>query len=123
MDLQDDPRFSELDIGLVSVAADHPDSWRDVSGQYDIEPSSLVSDPFNRVADRYGVMRWRVPPTADVDSAEPGHTFVLVDEDRTVVWIRDYGARENGGLMYVPPDDLILDMRTAMGQLGKEAAA
>jgi hypothetical protein len=25
---------------------------------------------------------------------EPGHTFVLVDEDGRVAWIGDYGARE-----------------------------
>lgn len=117
MDLQQDTEFTDLDIHLVSVAADHPDSWKDAAAQYDIVPSSLLSDPFNRVADRYGVMRWRVPPTADVDSAEPGHTFVLVGRDRTVAWVRDYGARENGGLMYVPPGDLMRDMRPAIGRL------
>ncbi len=117
MDLQQDTDFTGLGIELVSVAADHPDSWKDVGAEYDIEPSSLLSDPANRVADRYGVMRWRVPPTADVDSAEPGHTFVLVDQDERIVWIRDYGARENGGLMYVPPRDLMSDMRPAIGRL------
>jgi hypothetical protein len=79
----------------LSWLASLPDLWRD------------VADPDNRVADRYGVMRWRVPQTADVDSAEPGHTFVLVDEVGRIAWIRDYGAPENGGLMYVAPDDLI----------------
>jgi peroxiredoxin len=52
----------------------------------------LLTDPQNRVAQRYVVMRWRVPETADVDSAEPGHTFVLVDEGGKVGWIRDYGT-------------------------------
>lgn len=115
MDLQTDAEFRNLGIELVSVAADHPDSWSDVANEYAIEPSLLVSDPFNRVANRFGVMRWRVPPTADVERAEPGHTFVLVDQDRQIVWIRDYGARENGGLMYVPPGDLMDDMRAATG--------
>lgn len=90
--------------------------------EYRIEPSFLVSDPLNRVADRFGVMRWRVPPTADVDSAEPGHTFVLVDEERRMLWIRDYGASENGGLMYVPPADLMRDMRGVTGRLASAAA-
>jgi peroxiredoxin len=106
VDLQESEEFERLGVELVSVAADHPDSWRDVAAEYGIE-TPLVSDPDNRVADRYGVMRWRVPQTADVDSAEPGHTFVLVDEVGRIAWIRDYGAPENGGLMYVAPDDLI----------------
>lgn len=116
MDLQKDAEFRDLGIELVSVAADHPDSWNDVAKEYEIEPSSLVSDPFKRVADGYGVMRWRVRPTADVERAEPGHTFVLLDVNRKVAWIQDYGARENGGLMYVPPQDLLRDMRPAVGR-------
>jgi peroxiredoxin len=106
VDLQESEEFERLGVELVSVAADHPDSWRDVAAEYGLE-TPLVSDPDNRVADLYGVMRWRVPQTADVDSAEPGHTFVLVDERGRIAWIRDYGAPENGGLMYVAPGDLI----------------
>jgi hypothetical protein len=40
-------------------------------------------------------------------SDEPGHTFILVDETGTVRWVRDYGAPENGGLMYVTPDEVV----------------
>jgi peroxiredoxin len=106
VDLQKDLEFGELGIELVSLSPDHPDSWRQVADEYGLE-SVLLSDPSNRVADRYGVMGWRVPPSADVDSAEPGHTFVLVDEGGVVAWVRDYGAPENGGLMYVSPKDLV----------------
>jgi peroxiredoxin len=119
VDLQEDSKFASLGTELVSVAADHPDSWKDVAAEYGIEPGDLVSDPYNRVADRYGVMRWRVPPTADVDSAEPGHTFVLVGEDGTVEWIRDYGAPENGGLMYVEPAELLRDMQGAIQEVAE----
>lgn len=113
MDLQKHSGFKDLGIELVSIGPDHPESWRAVAAEYGIEPSSLMADARNLVADRYGVMRWRVPPTADVDSAEPGHTFVLIDEHRTVRWIRDYGARESGGRMYVPPGELMRDMKAA----------
>ena len=106
MDLQKDLEYGELGIELVSFSPDHPDSWRQVADEYGIE-SVLLSDPSNRVANRFGVMGWRVPPSADVDSAEPGHTFVLVDEGGGVAWVRDYGAPENGGLMYVSPKDLV----------------
>lgn len=114
MDLRKADGFKDLDLELISFAADHPDSWNDVAAEYDIPPGSLVSDPYNRVADRYGVMRWRVPSTADVDSAEPGHTFVLVDAEGRIAWIRDYGSQENGGLMYVPPEDLIPEIDRAL---------
>ncbi len=43
-------------------------------------------------------------------SGEPGHTFVLVDGDGRVRWIRDYGAPENGGLMYVEVDELVAEL-------------
>ena len=51
-------------------------------------------------------MRWQMPTTG-----EPGHTFVLVGADGRVLWVRDYGAPENGGLMYVLPDQLLEELR------------
>ncbi len=40
----------------------------------------------------------------------PGHTFVLVDKKGIVRWIQDYGARSNGGRMYVPLDELYTEV-------------
>lgn len=37
-------------------------------------------------------------------TGEPGHTFVLIDRDGTIAWVKDYGALGNGGVMYVVPD-------------------
>ena len=59
-------------------------------------------------------MRWRVPHDAPIASAEPGHTFVLVDEAGDIAWIRDYGAPENGGLMYMPPKDILGEIRSLL---------
>ena len=106
MDLQEDREFEALGVELLSISPDHPDSWRQVEDEFGLE-TLLLSDPKNGVASRYGVMRWRIPPHAPVESAEPGHTFVLVDEAGKVAWIRDYGAQENGGLMYVPPAEIL----------------
>jgi hypothetical protein len=44
-------------------------------------------------------MQWAV-------GSEPGHTFVLVDESGEVAWLQDYGALENGGIMYVLPREV-----------------
>lgn len=106
MDLQEDRKFEGSGVELLSISPDHPDSWSQVEEEFGLE-TPLLSDPRNGIAARYGVMRWRVPPHAPVESAEPGHTFVLVDEAGKVAWIRDYGAQENGGLMYVPPDEIL----------------
>ena len=106
VDLQDDPAFEDLGVQLLSVAVDPPDAWRDEAQSLGII-TPLLSDEGNAVATRYGVMRWKMP------SNEPGHTFVLVEPDGTVGWIRDYGAPENGGLMYVPPEDLVPQIAAA----------
>jgi peroxiredoxin len=106
VDLQGSKEFRATGVELLSISPDHPDSWSEVEEEFGLE-SKLLSDPMNGIATRYGVMEWRVPPDASIESAEPGHTFVLVDEAGKVAWIRDYGARENGGLMYVPPSDIL----------------
>jgi len=110
VDLQNDQAFEDLDVALLSVAVDPPDAWQTETQGLGIE-TPLLSDIGNRVATRYGVMRWKMP------SNEPGHTFVLVDEQGRVAWIHDYGAPENGGLMYVNPPELVDDVsRGLLGQ-------
>jgi peroxiredoxin len=108
-DLETSKKFKSLGIQLVSISPDPPDAWGQVAEEFSLK-TPLLSDQGNRVAERYGVMRWRVPEEADVDSAEPGHTFVLVDEAGMVRWVRDYGAPEHGGIMYVFPNALMGDM-------------
>jgi peroxiredoxin len=84
------------------VAPDPPGDWRDAAGDYDVpDDAILLSDEGNRVASAYDVMQWQAA------TGEPGHTFVLVDETGEIAWIRDYGDPDNGGLMYVMPDELI----------------
>lgn len=99
VDLQRDEDFQALDVELLSISPDAIDSWASEGEKYEIT-LPMLSDDGNKVADKYGVMEWAM-------GSEPGHTFVLVDEAGEVAWIRDYGAQENGGLMYVPPGDLV----------------
>lgn len=65
----------------------------------------MASDSNGSVSESYGVLQWKVA------SGEPGHTFVLINSDGEVTWIRDYGAPQNGGVMYVPPQDLVSQIR------------
>ena len=103
VDLQDDERFQALGVALLSISPDPPDMWAAEGSNLGIT-TPLLSDPGNRVATMYGVMRWKMP------SNEPGHTFVLVGADERILWIRDYGAPEHGGAMYVPVPELVAQL-------------
>jgi peroxiredoxin len=98
VDLQNDKGFQSLGVEVLSLSPDPLNFWRDQVQELNIS-TPVLSDEGNEVAQRYGVMRWAV-------GTEPGHTFVLVDESGKVAWVREYGAPENGGLMYVAPGDL-----------------
>jgi len=101
-DLHEHPKFQALGVELLSISPDSPDDWRAAAADFDVSSEAiLLSDYGNKVATAYDVMQWMAA------SGEPGHTFVLVDEGGKIAWIRDYGAPENGGLMYVVPDQLI----------------
>jgi peroxiredoxin len=100
VDLQNSERFQALGVELLSLSPDRLDAWSNEASSLGIR-SPLLSDSENRVAEAYGVMQWQMA------SGEPGHTFVLVDDQGRVAWVRDYGAPEHGGLMYVEPSELL----------------
>ena len=50
-------------------------------------------------------MRWQAV------TGEPGHTFILVDKQGHIAWVKDYGAPEHGGIMYVAPEELTPHVR------------
>jgi peroxiredoxin len=100
VDLQNDPEFQAMNVELLSIAFDSPDELAAGAGEYGISDVPLLTDSDKSVSEAYDVLQWAVA------SGEPGHTFVLVNKDGEVAWIRDYGAPENGGVMYVPVEDL-----------------
>ncbi len=109
VDLQNDPEFQALDVELLSIAFDSPSELSAGAQEYGIG-IPLLTDADHRVSEAYGVLQWAVA------TGEPGHTFVLVDADGTVKWIRDYGAPENGGVMYVPVPDLTQQVAANLGR-------
>jgi peroxiredoxin len=104
VDLQKSEAFKNLGIQLLSLSPDPVETWRDEGAGMGIS-SPMLSDASNVAYLRYGTVAWMMA------SNEPGHTFILVDETGTVAWVRDYGAPENGGLMYVAPDELVQSIR------------
>jgi peroxiredoxin len=105
VDLQSDPAFRQLDVALVSIAFDSPAELAAGIQEYSIQGVPMLSDTTHEVSENYDVLQWAVA------TGEPGHTFVLVNTDGTVAWIRDYGAPQNGGVMYVQPSDLVEQIR------------
>jgi peroxiredoxin len=109
VDLQNSPEFQALDVALVSIAIDTQVDLAAGAQEFGIT-TPLLSDADKRVSESYGVLKWAMP------SGEPGHTFVLVDSSGAIIWVRDYGAPENGGLMYVPVEELVQQIE---GQFNK----
>ena len=102
VDLQESKEFNSLGIQLLSISPDPVDWWESEAKKYDIT-RPVLSDPGNEVGDSYGVMQGAA-------GAGPGHTVVLVDDTGKVAWGRDYGAPENGGLMYGEASHLVAQL-------------
>jgi peroxiredoxin len=86
-----------MDVTLLKISVDPLEDLRQEVDRFGIE-TPMLSDEDLQVADAYGL-----PLT---HGGEPGHIFVLVGKDGQVKWVKDYGAPENGGLMYVEVDEL-----------------
>ena len=108
VDLQKDFDFRSLGVALVSIAFDSPGELARGGSQYGITVP-LLTDTKRQVSKDYDVLKWAAA------TGEPGHTFVLVNRDGKVAWIRDYGAPENGGVMYVPVSELSQQVRSHLG--------
>lgn len=107
MDLQGDVSFQQTDVALISIAFDSMAEQQQAAREYGISVP-MVIDADHRISEAYDVLKWAVA------SGEPGHTFILVDENGKVAWIRDYGAPENGGTMYVPVEELVQQIRASL---------
>src|SRR5258706_16441041 len=100
VDLQSDPAFQNSQVVLVSIGTDPLPDLAAAAPEWKVT-TPLLSDVDRKVSQAYGVLQWAMP------SGEPGHTFVLIGKDGKVKWIRDYGAPDHGGRMYVPPNELV----------------
>ena len=100
VDLQNDPGFQSLGVEILRIAFDSAAEQAQGAVEYGITDVPMLVDDQQTVSETYDVLQWAV------GTGEPGHTFILVDEAGKIAWVRDYGAPENGGLMYVPITEL-----------------
>jgi peroxiredoxin len=96
-------------VAILSFAFDPQNEQAASKAEFGISAPMLV-DADRSVSETYDVLQWAV------GTGEPGHTFILVDADGKIAWIRDYGAPENGGVMYVPVDELTAQMSQSLGR-------
>ena len=102
MDLQNAPEFQALDVAFVSIAFDSAAQQAPAIPEYGIEGVPMLVDADQSVSEAYDVLKWAV------GTGEPGHTFILVDGDGDIAWIRDYGSPDlPNPVMYVPTDELV----------------
>lgn len=107
--MQSDPNFQALNVGFVSIAFDSQEQLADAKQEYGIVDVPLLTDVNQQVSADYDVLKWAV------GSGEPSHTFVLVDENGEVVWIRDYGSPSlPNPVMYVEPQELVDQISDAL---------
>jgi peroxiredoxin len=108
VDLETDSEYAALNVPLVSIAFDSPQVLAAAAEAVGVTVTPMLSDSDHSVSGSYDVLQWAVA------TGEPGHTFVLVDGGK-IAWVRDYGAAENGGSMYVPPVEIAQQVAEALG--------
>ena len=102
VDLQNSSKFQALNVQVISIARDSVEEMALDAKNLGITNVPLLSDPDLKVSAEYDVLQWAI------ENGEPSHTFVLVDENGQITWIKDYGAPDNPDrTMYVEVDELI----------------
>ena len=108
--MQNDPDFQALHVQVLSIAYDSQSEQAAVQLEYGITDVPMLIDEAHTVSAAYHVLQWAMA------TGEPGHTFVLVNAEGKIAWIQDYGAPQNGSLMYVPVGEVTVNVRQHLDQ-------
>lgn len=105
---QDPEAFRDLGVDrIVSVTTDPLDALRQKVDDQGIT-TPVLSDPDLRVSRAY-----RANSYGMMGDTRNGHSFVLVGPHGTIAWRADYGG-EPDYTMYVPPENLLADLRAGI---------
>lgn len=111
VDLQNSSDFQALNVQVLSIARDSISEMTPEGNSLGITDVPLLSDPDLAVSQQYDVLQWAI------DNGEPSHTFVLVDGQGMISWIKDYGAPDNPDrTMYVEIDELVQYVESSLGK-------
>lgn len=110
VDLQNSPDFQSLNVQLISIARDSIAEMVPEVQNLGITSVPVLSDPDLSVSESYDVLQWAI------GNGEPSHTFILVDEEGSIAWIKDYGAPDNPDrTMYVEVEELVRFIKDNLG--------
>lgn len=108
VDLQNSDEFEAMGVEIVSIARDPASEQAPAAQQLGITVPMLV-DANGQVTAEYDVMKYAMA------NGEPSHTFVLVDANGEIVWLKDYGAPDNPNrTMYVEINELYREVKNAL---------
>ncbi len=108
MDLQNSVEFKALGVEIVSIARDSASEQASAAQELGINVPMLV-DADGQVTIAYDVMKYAM------SNGEPSHTFVLINANGDIVWLKDYGSPDNPQrTMYVAIDELHREAKSAL---------
>lgn len=111
VDLQNSTQFQALNVQVVSIARDSVAEMAPEAAALGITSVPVLSDPDLSVSEEYDVLKWAIA------NGEPSHTFILVDGNGKIVWVKDYGAPDNPNrTMYVEIPELVRYVRESLDQ-------
>ncbi|MCJ7735067.1 MAG: peroxiredoxin family protein, partial [Anaerolineales bacterium] len=95
---------------VISIARDSITEMTPEVQTLGINSIPVLSDPDLVVSEKYDVLQWAI------DNGEPSHTFILVDGEGKITWIKDYGAPDNPNrTMYVEVGELVNYVKSNLG--------
>ena len=110
VDLQNSSEFEAMGVEIVSIARDSAEEQAPAARELGITVPMLV-DTNGNVSSSYDVLKYALA------NGEPSHTFVLVNTDGNIVWLKDYGAPDNPNrTMYVEVNELYREVKNALGR-------
>ena len=111
VDLQNSPDFQALNVQVISIARDSITEMAPEAQALGITSIPILSDPDLVVSEAYDVLQWAI------ENGEPSHTFVLIDENGGIAWVKDYGAPDNPNrTMYVEVAELIHYVKVSLNK-------
>jgi len=97
-----------MGVEIVSIARDPANDQASAAQELGINVPLLV-DADGQVTITYDVMKYAMA------NGEPSHTFVLVNANGDIAWLKDYGAPDNPNrTMYVEINELYREVKNAL---------